>query len=153
MSDDSRNNRVHVPPRTRDSKIVGMNDKDLLRAYPTHAPYLEVLREIFAKPPEAFCERFPALTAAWEPFLTHLLDRDFDIDSLRKAANDVQGFQVWLLDCNDVLSKVPPSLIDEFVRDMRARFRRRTGQSMDRRAVLDVRQAIECFLMFRDRGS
>jgi site-specific recombinase XerD len=125
-----------------------MNERDLLRTYPEYAPYQEALREIFEELPPAFIRRFPALAARWEPFLRHLLDRDFDIDHLRKAASDIRDFQQWLLDKNMDLSNIPPSLIREFVRDLRARFRKRNQHPMDSRAILDVCQAIECFLNF-----
>jgi len=123
-----------------------MDERDLLRAYPAYAP--EALREIFERPPGALAERFPNLAASWEPFLRSLLDRDFDVDSLRKAASDIRDFQQWLLDKNVHPSDLPSSLINEFVRDLRARFRKRNHTSRDPRAVLDVRQAIECFLSF-----
>lgn len=120
-------------------------DEDPLRAYPA---YREELREIFEKPPGAFSERFPSLAAAWEPFLRHLLGRNFDIDHLRKAASDIRDFQQWLLDNNVAPSDIPPSLIGEFIHDLRARFRKRNHQPMDPGAILDVCQAIECFLTF-----
>jgi hypothetical protein len=123
-------------------------DKDLIREYPAYAPYPEALREIFERPPDAFRERYPTLAASWEPFLRHLLDRQFDIDHLRKAASDNRDFQQWLLDKNVGPFDIPPSLINEFVRDLRARFRKRNRHPMDPRAVLDVCQAIACFLTF-----
>jgi hypothetical protein len=125
-----------------------MNGKDLLRAYPAYAPYQEDLREIFQELPPAFIRRFPALAARWEPFLRHLLDKNFDMDSLRKAASDIRDFQQWLLDKSVAPTRIPPSLIDEFARDLRARFRKRNHTSMDPRAILDVCGAIECFLAF-----
>ena len=125
-----------------------MNGKDLLRAYPAYAPYQEALREIFEKPPEAFVRRFPTLAASWRPFLMHLIERDFDIDSFRKAASDIRDFQQWLLDKSVAPARIPPSLINEFARDLRARFRKRNHTSMDPRAILDVCGAIECFLAF-----
>jgi hypothetical protein len=162
-----------------------MNERDLLRAYPAYAPYRELLREIFEEPPEVFGMRFPQLAVSWEPFLRHLLDRDFDIDHLRKAASDNRDFQQWLLGKNTVrcanapgqlnlassmgmpLHPTPlqrwrppepqwrkgveaPSLVDEFIRDLRVRFRKRHGHPIDPGAVLDIRCAIECFLTFAD---
>ena len=108
----------------------------------------DFLREIFETPPEAFAERFPHLASAWEPFLRSLFDAQFDIDSLRKAASDIRDFQQWLLDKKVAPSRIPPSLIREFVRDLRARYRKRNQHPMDPRAILDVCQAIEYFLTF-----
>src|SRR6266851_3883962 len=106
-------------------------NKDFLRAYPAYAPYQDALREIFEKPSDAFAERFPHLAQSWEPYVRFLFDRQFDIDSIRKAASDNRDFHQWLLDKNLVLADIPPSFIDEFVRDLRARFRKRTKHPMD----------------------
>ena len=125
-----------------------MNERDLLRAYPAYAPYQEELREIFEELPGAFIRRFPALAASWEPFLMHLLERDFDIDHLRKAASDIRDFQQWLVNKNVDPLSMSPGLIKEFVRDLRARFRKRNHHPMDLRTILDVCQGIECFLTF-----
>src|SRR6266851_3502883 len=106
-------------------------NKDFLRAYPAYAPYQDALREIFEKPSHAFAERFPHLAQSWEPYLRSLFDRQFDIDSIRKAASDNRDFHQWLLDKNGVLIDIPSSLVDGFIGDVRGRFRKRNKHSMD----------------------
>jgi hypothetical protein len=77
-----------------------------------------------------------------------LFDRQFDIDSIRKAASDNRDFHQWLLDKKLVLTDIPSSFVDEFIHDVRGRFRKRNKHPMDPRAVLDIRGAIESFLTF-----
>jgi len=108
----------------------------------------DFLREIFEPPSDAFVEWFPHLARSWEPYARHLFDHQFDIDSIRKAVSDNRDFHQWLLGQNLVRADLPPSSVDDFIRDMRARFRKRNKHPMDRRAVLDVRGAIESFLAF-----
>jgi len=107
----------------------------------------DFLREIFEPPSDTFVERFPHLARLWEPYVRNLFDR-LDIDSIRKAALDNRDFQQWLLRQTLVSDNITPSCVDDFIRDMSARFRKRNKRRMDRRAVLDVRGAIESFLAF-----
>ena len=123
-----------------------MNERDLLHAYPAYAP--AELCEIFEPPVDSFAKRFPGLALYWEPFLKSWLDRDFDIDTIRKVAADIGGFLQWLLGNNEVVIGISPSLIDEFIRDLRKRFRKKNEHATDPRTSRDVRGAIECFLAF-----